>query len=64
QLRLVCLAMGGLPIPGALPISNVNEWFDDDGGLLNPRLEERSRGFIDEMVWYAEALAAHRLADC
>ncbi|MDB5034139.1 MAG: NADPH-dependent reductase [Chlorobi bacterium] len=60
QLRLVCLAMGGVPIPGALPISNVNEWFGDDGVPLNPRLDDRSRGVIDELLWYAAALAAHR----
>ena len=29
QLRLVCLAMGGVPIPVALPVSRVDEAFDE-----------------------------------
>jgi len=57
QLRLVCLAMGGLPIPPHLAISNVREWFSDEGALLNPKLDARADEFLEELLWYAEALA-------
>lgn len=57
QLRLVCLAMGGVPIPMHLAISNVREWFDDDGALLDPKLDARADEFLGELHWYAEALS-------
>jgi NAD(P)H-dependent FMN reductase len=57
QLRLVCLAMGGVPIPVHLPISNVKEAFDNDGTLLTPKLDARASDFLAEFLWYAEALA-------
>jgi NAD(P)H-dependent FMN reductase len=58
QLRLVCLAMGGVPIPAHLPVSHVKEWFAGDGGLLNPKFEARADEFLSEFLWYAEALSA------
>ncbi len=57
QLRLVCLAMGGVPIPATLPVSRVDEAFDERGGLRDFRLSDRLGPFIDEMVWYTRALA-------
>jgi NAD(P)H-dependent FMN reductase len=60
QLRLVCLAMGGVPIPAALPVSLVDETFDEQGGLRDPRLAARVGPFLDELVWYTQALAHRR----
>jgi NAD(P)H-dependent FMN reductase len=60
QLRLVCLAMGGVPIPVALPISRVDEAFDERGGLRDPTLASRAGPFLDELVWYTRALAYPR----
>lgn len=57
QLRLVCLAMGGVPTPLALTVSNVKECFDNDGAPLNPRLDARADEFLSELLWYTEALA-------
>ena len=58
QLRLVCLAMGGVPIPVHLPVSHVKEWFaPEDGALLNPKFESRADEFLNEFLWYAEALS-------
>jgi NAD(P)H-dependent FMN reductase len=42
QLRLVCLAMGGVPIPVALPVSRVDEAFDEPGTLRDPKLAPAS----------------------
>jgi NAD(P)H-dependent FMN reductase len=60
QLRLVCLAMGGVPIPVTMPVSRVEEGFDDDGGLRDGKLSERLTPFLDELVWYTEALSRPR----
>src|SRR5262249_4840957 len=60
QLRLVCLAMGGVPIPVALPISRVDEAFDEPGGLRDAKLAARVGPFLDELIWYARALAGSR----
>jgi NAD(P)H-dependent FMN reductase len=63
QLRLVCLAMGGIPIPVTLPISHVDETVDQEGGVRDPKLAARIGPFLDELVWYAEALLEHRRKD-
>jgi NAD(P)H-dependent FMN reductase len=64
QLRLICLAMGGIPIPSALPVSHVDEAFDEQGGLRDPKLAERAAPFLDDLIWYTQALARARGADC
>jgi NAD(P)H-dependent FMN reductase len=60
QLRLVCLAMGGVPIPEVFPVSSVDSVFDEAGNPLDPRLESRRRQFLDELLWYTRALASPR----
>jgi NAD(P)H-dependent FMN reductase len=57
QLRLICLAMGGVPIPNALPVSRVDEVFDEPGTLRDPKLAAGVGPFIEELIWYARALA-------
>jgi NAD(P)H-dependent FMN reductase len=58
QLRLVCLSLGGLPVPDALPVSRVGEAFDDAGRPIDPKLPARLDAFLDEFLWYARALSA------
>jgi NAD(P)H-dependent FMN reductase len=60
QLRLVCLALGGLPIPGALPVGKVQDAFDADGTLQDARLAKRLQPFLEELLWYVEAMVAQR----
>jgi NAD(P)H-dependent FMN reductase len=57
QLRLVCLAMGGVPIPAVLPVSRVTEAFDERGDLRDQKLAARVGPFLDELIWYTQALA-------
>ena len=57
QLRLTILALGGLPIPDALPISRIQELFDVKGQLMDESWSVRLRQFIDELLFYANALA-------
>jgi NAD(P)H-dependent FMN reductase len=61
QLRLVCLALGGIPIPGALPVGRVQEAFDANGTLRDARLAKRLQPFLEELLWYVEALVAQRM---
>lgn len=56
QLQLVCLALGGLPIPDKLPVSNVQELFDLEGNLLNLIFKTKLQSFMKELIWYAEAM--------
>jgi len=63
QLRLVCLAMGGVPIPVALPIPSVDSALDEASNPLDPRLEGRLAAFLDELIWYTRALAGSGRGD-
>ena len=56
QLRLVCLALGGLPIPAQLPISRVQEVFSEKGELCDLTFLTKLNTFIQELVWYVEAM--------
>jgi NAD(P)H-dependent FMN reductase len=56
QLQLICLALGGLPIPDKLPVSNVQELFDERGNLRNSSFKAKLESFIEELVWYTEAM--------
>jgi len=60
QLRLVCLAMGGLPLPGKFPVSKVKEVFDDKGQLTDFTYDEKIQLFLKELLWYTEALTVQR----
>jgi NAD(P)H-dependent FMN reductase len=61
QLRLLCLALGGVPIPGTLPVSKVQEAFDVDGTVRDARLAKRLEPFLEELLWYVEAMVAQRI---
>jgi NAD(P)H-dependent FMN reductase len=63
QLRLVCLAMGGVPVPVAFPVARVQESFNALEDPCDPKLATRLKAFLDEVVWYASAMARQRLTD-
>ena len=60
QLRLVTLGMGAFPIPAALPVSRVQESFDTDGTPRDPTYEKRAQSFLNEVLWFTEAIAAQK----
>jgi len=60
QLRLTILALGGFPIPDALPVSRVQELFDEEGQPRDGTWSLNIRHFIDELLFYAKALAQAR----
>lgn len=57
QLRLVTLGMGAFPIPASLPVSRVQESFEEDGSPRDATCEKRAQIFLDELLWFAEAVA-------
>jgi NAD(P)H-dependent FMN reductase len=60
QLRLVCLALGGVPIPASLPVSQVQDTVDADGTVREPRLAKKVEPFLRELLWYVEAMVTQR----
>jgi NAD(P)H-dependent FMN reductase len=57
QLRLVVLGMGAFPIPENFSVSRVQDSFKDDGTPNDPAYEKRSMEFLNEMLWFTEAIA-------
>jgi NAD(P)H-dependent FMN reductase len=57
QLRLVTLGMGAFPIPENLSISRVQDSFGEDGMPRDPAYEKRAAAFLDEVLWFTEAIA-------
>jgi len=62
QLRLVVIGMGAVPIPESLPISRVHESFKDDG-TYDPAYDKRAATFLDEVLWFAEAITDKKAKD-
>jgi NAD(P)H-dependent FMN reductase len=60
QLRLVTLGMGAFPIPAALPVSRVQDSFDEDGNPTDESYEKRAAAFIAEVLFFAEAIAVQK----
>ena len=57
QLRLVAIGLGAFPIPENLAISRVRDSFKDDGNPNDPAYDKRAAGFLDELLWFTEAIA-------
>ena len=63
QLRLVMLGAGAFPIPENLAVSHIHSSFNDDGTPNDPAYEERARDFLNDVLWFAEAIADRRAKD-
>jgi hypothetical protein len=49
--------MGAFPIPESLPVSRVHDSFAEDGTPKEPVYEKRAATFLDEVLWFTEAIA-------
>ena len=56
QLRLVTIGMGAFPIPEALSVSRIRDSFKEDGTPNDPAYEKRGAAFLDEVLWFTEAI--------
>jgi len=63
QLRQVTLGLGAFPIPASLPVRHVGDAFDEDGTARDPAYEKSAGRFLDELLWFTEAIAARRALD-
>jgi NAD(P)H-dependent FMN reductase len=57
QLRLLTLAVGGIPIPEFVAVSRVNEVADERGGGLERVFAGKLDAFFAELIWHCEAMA-------
>jgi NAD(P)H-dependent FMN reductase len=60
NLRAILGELGTAGIPTVLPVSKVQDAFDDDGRALDDAYDKRVVGFLEEFEWYARALRAAR----
>jgi len=60
QLRQVTLALGAFPIPASLPVSRVQDSFDEAGNPRDPAYEKRAESFLNELLWFTQAVAAQK----
>lgn len=62
QLRAMLGELGMPSIPSLLPIPRIGKALDPEGQAADAWLPKAAGRFLDELVWYAEALAAKRAA--
>jgi NAD(P)H-dependent FMN reductase len=60
HLRAVLAELGTVTIPSLFPMSQIGSSFDEDGTPTDDAYDRRVGRFLDELEWYAEALAARR----
>ena len=63
QLRLVTIGMGAFPIPENLAVSRVRDSFKEDGTPNDPVYEKRAAAFLDELLWFTEAIVDRKAKD-
>jgi NAD(P)H-dependent FMN reductase len=62
QLRAMLCELGTPSIPSVLPISRVQDAFDEHDRPRDPAYQKRTARFLDELEWYARALKTARQA--
>ncbi len=62
QLRVTLAELGMSSIPSLLPIPRIEQSIDENGVALEPRVASSASRFLDEFLWYANALAEARSA--
>lgn len=60
QLRQVAVELHMVPIREAVYFPRVQDLFDDKGAIKDASYPERVKKFLDELIWYADALKPAR----
>jgi NAD(P)H-dependent FMN reductase len=60
QLRMTLAELGMSSIPSIFPIPRIAQVVDEEGRLLDQRMEGRLARFLDEFCWYARATRRER----
>ena len=63
QLRQVVLSLGAVPIPARLSVTQVASSFDEAGEPTDSGHQKRAETFLDELLWFTEALSTRRSLD-
>ncbi len=60
QLRTNAIELQMAPIAAAIHIAQVLKTFDEQGNMLEGNYDKRLKSFIEELLWWANALSAAR----
>lgn len=60
QLRAMLCELGTPSIPSMLPIPRIGKALDAEGVAQEEWLGKAAKRFLDELIWYAEAMKAQR----
>ena len=60
QLRTMLCELGMPSTPTMLAMPHATSLFAEDGTLLKPEFQSRTKTFLDEFEWYAEAFCARK----
>lgn len=62
-VRPIVMNLGAVAIPATYNVPHVAQKFGPDGELLDADFDGRTERFLDELLWYARALATARADD-
>ena len=63
QLRPMFMNLGAAPIPAGMTVPRITQAIDEHGRALEPEHDDRASRFLEELIWYAEALRAQRQSE-
>ena len=63
QLQQVILSLGGVALPAKLLVPEVQISFDEDAEPLNDMIVKRAEKFLDEFIWFADAIYQKKLKE-
>lgn len=63
QLQQVVLNLGGVALPAKLLVPEVQISFDEDAEPLNDKIVKRTEKFLDEFLWFADAVYQKKLKE-
>ncbi|MCL6741903.1 NAD(P)H-dependent oxidoreductase [Sphingomonas sp. RB56-2] len=61
QLRMTLAELGMSSVPSILPIPRISQTIGEDGVAIEPLVDRSARRFLDEFLWYANALKEARM---
>ena len=62
HLRSICSHVGGLVLPGAVSVAQVNTVFDEEGRCLDAAVEKRIRGVATHMIDHIQQTDCPKIA--
>jgi NAD(P)H-dependent FMN reductase len=61
QLRMTLAELGMSSVPSILPIPRIGQSIDENGVAIEPLVDRSAKRFLDEFLWYADALKNARM---